>query len=112
MMYNYDESYYKTIENHVVNIINIHEQALAKNIQYTAKLKKIFIQKKDNIKNALNYELGNVVWVDVRQQSKAKKSGKIKWIGPYTICKVDEGLMYYIEYKTEGLFIKFQKVYS
>ena len=47
----------------------------------------------------------------MRQQSKENRCETIKWICPCTVYKVDEGLMYYIEYKTEGSLIKFQKVH-
>ena len=111
LTYNCDGTYHKAVENHVVNITNMHKQILANHILYAAKLKKTFDQQKVNMKNALNYELGDVVWVDMRKQSKVNKGGTIKWIGHCIVCRVDEGPMYYIEYQTKGSLIKFQKVY-
>ena len=62
-------------------------------------------------KSQENYKVGETVLVDIRRQIRANQRRIMKWVGPCKVCRVEEGPLYYIEYWTEGLLMKFNKVY-
>ena len=110
VLYNCDETYLEAVENHICNIIKIHEMAIKKNRGYQKQMTKNFAKKVTKSAKR-DYKVGEIVWVDVRRQMRANQRGMVKWVGPYKTCRVEKGPLYYIKYWTKSLLIKFNIVY-
>ena len=111
VVYDCDQTYYEAVENHVGNMIRTHESAMTKNLAYLKSMKKDFDRSKVAEGARTGYKLGDLVWVDVRRQSKANQGGTIKWVGPCAIKLIMAGPLYQVEYTSKGSTLTFNRVH-
>ena len=92
-------------------MIDIHELALNCCQKYIKKMKIYYNQKKVKTPKTTEFEVGDVVWMNIHCRLKSKGKGGLHWEGPCNILSKTQGGLFNLEYKTGFSLMRFNRVH-
>ena len=104
-----EADYNLTVENHIEQLVETHNQAMSNDRQYYKKINLAF-DKKMGKHLVTNFILGDQVWMDIIHYVKTKGKGGVKWIGPCLITWVHPKPLFDVSYQKETSELLYQCV--
>ena len=110
-MFKSNNKYNQAVEAYLEKMLRIHKMALQDNQEYQGLMKTGFDKRKGRWRNQKWYEEGDLIWVDIREITKANQGGKLKGFRQCWVKQVSLGWLYNVEYQTVMYTMKFAQIH-
>ena len=108
--YDSEEQYQDALSSHIEKMFELHKRAFFSNRKYQMKMKETFDRRKVH-KEIVEFQIGELVWFNIRRQIPDMKYNKAKWVGPCKIVSISKGGLFELAYEVNKAFVKYERIH-